>query len=79
MKYHNGKTMFLSQHTENSEMLNLYSDASKKACAATFQRKWFVIEFPEDWQSKNIAFLEFYPIVVAVQIFGIKLLYMCKL
>ena len=30
----------------------------------------FVIIFPSDWSIKNIAFLEFYPIVVALQIFG---------
>lgn len=69
-KYHNGKTIFLSQVKESSVSLNLFSDACKKACAATFKSCWFVIEFPDTWQGKNIAFLEFYPIVVALQVFG---------
>ena len=72
-KFHNGKTLFLSTKKENSLTLNMYSDASKMACAATFNSDWFVIEFPSEWQKKNIAFLEFYPIVVAIQIFGIKM------
>ena len=70
MKYHNGKTLFLSPIAESSISLNMYSDASKAACAATFQSQCFVMIFPSDWSIKNIAFLEFYPIVVALQIFG---------
>jgi len=71
-EHHNGKTIFLNE-TNDSETLNLFSDASKKACAATFQDKWFVIEFPESWVDKNIAFLEFYPIMAAADIFGLKM------
>ena len=72
-KCHNGKTMFLSPVRESSISLNLYSDACKKACSATFQSCWFVIKFPVSWQERNIAFLEFYPIVIALQIFGVQL------
>ena len=71
-KYHNGKTLFLDK-THDSETLNLFSDASKKACAATFKDAWFVIEFPESWFKKNITFLEFFPILIAVDIFGIQM------
>ena len=39
---------------------------------ATFQDKWFVIEFPDNLKDENIAFLEFYPIVVPIQVFGRK-------
>ena len=43
-KYHNGKTMFLSTCMDNSITLNMYTDACKKACAATFMKQWFVID-----------------------------------
>ena len=70
--HHNGKTLFISQ-TQDSVTLNLYSDASKKACAATFGDQWFVIPFPPTWSEKNIAFLEFFPILIAIEIFGLKM------
>jgi hypothetical protein len=76
-QFYNGKTFFLSEFIENSISLHLYTDASKQACAATFGSKWFVINFPPHWQEKNIAFLEFFPIVVAIQIFGINMSNRC--
>ena len=72
-QFHNGKTIFIQPEAESSISLHMYTDASKQACAATFKSSWFVIGFPVDWQGKNIAFLELYPIVVALQIFGIRL------
>ena len=70
---HNGKTMFLSPVRESSISLNFYADACKKACSNTFLSCWFVIKFPVSWQERNIGFLEFYPIVIALQIFGVQL------
>ena len=70
--HHNGKTIFI-QNFQNSETLNLYSDASKQACAATFKDQWLVIPFPESWSQKNIAYLEFYPILIALELFGINM------
>jgi len=70
--HHNGKTFFISE-TRDSVALNLYSDACKKACAATFNKQWFVIHFPKSWEDKNIAYLEFFPILIALEIFGIKI------
>ena len=72
-QFHNGKTIFIQPEAESSISLHMYTDASKQACAATFKSSWFVIGFPVDWQGKNIAFLELYLIVVALQIFGIRL------
>jgi hypothetical protein len=77
LTFYNGKTFFLSKCIEDSISLHLYTDASKQACAATFDNKWFIIKFPSDWQEKNIAFLEFYPIVVAIQIFGLYMSNRC--
>ena len=45
----------------------------KLACSAIFDKQWFVIKFPLQWQSKNIALLELYPIVLALHVFGIKM------
>ena len=73
LKNHNGKSIFLPQWEENSESLNLYTDASSKACAAVFANSWFVITFPQSWSKKNIAYLELYPILVALHIFAPKL------
>ena len=70
LQSHNGKSIFLPSNEASSETLNLYTDSSLKACAAVFGSNWFVIHFPVSWQAKNIAFLELYPIVVAVHVFS---------
>ena len=69
---HNGKSLITPYHETDSDIINLKmgSDASEMACAAVFGKKWFVIEFPESWQKKNIAYLELYPIVVAIKVWG---------
>ena len=72
LRFHNGKTIFISQ-TLTSGDIQLYTDASKLACSAIFNKQWFVVKFPIQWQSRNIAFLELYPIVLALHIFGIKM------
>jgi hypothetical protein len=69
LKNHNGISMFNKNKTNSSD-INLHTDASNKACAAVYSNMWFVIEFPISWASFNIAFLELYPIVVALEIFG---------
>ena len=77
-KCHNGETMFLSPVREGSISLNLHSDACHKACSATFQSCWFVIKFPVSWQERNIAFLDFYPIVIfGVQLWNRNIVFHC--
>ena len=72
LKYHNGKTFFVQDYI-TSQDISMFSDASGFACAAVFQREWFVIEFPDDWKSYSIELLELYPIVVALNVFGRQL------
>lgn len=72
LKYHNGKTL-ITKSAVNSEVINLHTDASKRACAAVFKNNWFVIEFTDKFKSYNIAFLELYPIVIAMHIFGLQM------
>ena len=67
---HNGKTFISEQGEQDSTSLHLYTDASSRACAAVFGRHWFVIPFPDPWKRKNIAFLELFPIVVALKVYG---------
>ena len=70
LKVHNGCTFFRFSKTFDSRLVNLNSDASKKACGATFLSRWFVIEFSPSCQLLNIAVLELYPLVVLIEIYG---------
>ena len=70
LQNHNGKSIFLPAVEGNSNDLNLFTDASSKACGAVYKSSWFMIPFPLSWQNKNIAFLELYPILVALLVFG---------
>lgn len=72
LRFHNGKTIFKRDYM-NSWQLNLHTDASHKACAAVYRGSWFVVTFPSDWKAKSIAFLELYPIMLALHIFGVKM------
>ena len=49
LQFHNGKTIFIS-HTLISGDIQLFTDASKLACSAIFDKQWFVIKFPLQWQ-----------------------------
>ena len=48
----------------------MYTDASFMAGAGFFGRRWFIVKYPEAWHEYGITFLELYPIVVAVSLFG---------
>ena len=49
LRFHNGKTIFISQ-TLTSGDIQLYTDASKLACSAIFDKQWFVVKLPIQWQ-----------------------------
>ncbi len=70
---HNGKVMFLPRTWVESDVVNLNSDASVNAGSFMYGSKWFRIEYPKSWCKCNIAFLEFYPIVVGLDMFQHKL------
>ena len=70
---HSRRVMFLPRAWVESEMINLHSDASFNAGAFIYGSSWFRIDYPKQWSMYNIAFLEFYPIVVGLDIFQNKL------
>ncbi|RUA06910.1 MAG: hypothetical protein DSY43_00970 [Gammaproteobacteria bacterium] len=67
----NGKSFFLDDIWYNSEHLNLYTDASGVlGFGAVFGNKWCYGKWPDGWKNVNIAFLEFFPIVLSLYLWG---------
>ena len=67
----NGRAFFLSDRWDNSFRLGLYTDAAaSKGYGAIFGKHWFGGAFPTEWKDFNITFLELFPIVLAVHIWG---------
>ena len=67
----NGRSFFLSVDWANSHHLKLYTDASGAiGFGAVFGRHWCYGEWPMSWRHRNIAFLEFYPIVLSLYLWG---------
>ena len=67
----NGRSFFLSVDWANSHHLKLYTDASGAiGFGAVFGRHWCYGEWPMSWRHRNIAFLEFYPIVLSLHLWG---------
>ena len=67
----NGRTFFLDDPWQVSPPLNLYTDAAgSKGYGALFGKHWFYGEWPANWQSLNIAFLELFPITISLHVWG---------
>ena len=67
----NGVTMIINSNWISSDAIKLYTDAaSSQGFAAVFGSRWFHGRFPQIWQSYNIAVLELYPIVAALELWG---------
>ena len=67
----NGKSMFLNETFMSSKTLQLHTDAAKSlGYSGIYGSKWFYGAFPEDWKSLNIMTLEFYPIIIALDLWG---------
>lgn len=68
---YNGKSMFLNDRFLSSDTLALYTDSAQSlGYGAVYGKQWLYGEFPTDWKQFNITFLELYPIVLAVNIWG---------
>ena len=68
---HNGKSMFLEDAWYSSSHLKFYTDAAQSlGFGIVFGRKWAYGKWPSDCTHKNIAFLELFPIVPGVQMWG---------
>ena len=71
---------FCQTDWETSSTLELYTDAAaSKGYGAIFGKHWFGGAFPEAWHSFNITFLELFPIVLAVHIWGSSMTNRCVL
>ena len=67
----NGRSFFLDDTWYNSSKLSLYTDASGSlGFGAVFGNQWCYGTWPSDWVHRHIAFLEFYPIVLSVCLWG---------
>ena len=67
----NGRSFFLSDDWYDSHQLQLYTDASGTlGFGAIFGRHWCYSEWPDSWRHRNIAYLEFYPIVLSLHLWG---------
>ena len=70
----NGRSLFLPDYWGNSHQLKLYTDASGAlGFGAIFGKFWCYGEWPDSWRHRNIAFLEFYPIVLSLHLWGHKM------
>ena len=76
---YNGRTYFRMLGTVDSPVLHMYSDASKQGFGATFGSSWIQAAFPVRWQHMltdsdiHISFLELYPVLVLLTMFGHKI------
>lgn len=71
LKNSNGTSMFLHDRFLSNKTLDLYTDATKsKGFGGVYGSRWFYGSFPDDWKVKNIMTLEFYPIILALEIWG---------
>ena len=76
----NGRAFFLLDRWENSSTLDLYTDAAaSKGYGVVFGKHWFGGAFPVAWHSFNITFLELFPIVLAIHIWGSSMTNCCVL
>ena len=74
----NGRTFFLEEKWLSATPLTLYTDAAgSKGYGALFGSHWFFGEWPENWKSLNIAFLELFPITISLHVWGCQMRNQC--
>ena len=80
MQEFNGKYFFLNEVWSNSIKLKLFTDAAGSlGFGAIFGSEWCNGKWPDSWIGKNIAFLEFFPIVLSLCLWGHKMQNQCIL
>ena len=76
----NGRSFFINDTWQNSSKLGLYTDASGAlGFGAVFGNRWCYGKWPPDWAYRNIAILEFYPIVLSLYLWGCAMGNQCVL
>ena len=67
----NGRSFFLDDIWHSSDKLHLFTDAAGSlGFRAIFENHWCYGKWRVDWLHKNLAFLEFYPIVLSLHLWG---------
>ena len=67
----NGRCLFLPDRWASSDSVKLYTDsAGSLGYAAVFGKNWFNGRWPQNWQNYHISFLELFPIIAALEIWG---------
>ena len=67
----NGKAFFLDPKCLTSHTLHLYTDAAQSlGFGAVLQEQWFYGAWPDEWKLFDITFLELFPIVLALHLWG---------
>lgn len=67
----NDTSMFLHDKFLSNKTLDLYTNAAKsKGFGGVYGSRWFYGSFPDDWKVMNIMTFEFYPIILAFEIWG---------
>ena len=76
----NGKSFFLDDAWETSDTLKLYTNsAGSIGFGAVFGKRWLHGLWPASRKTYNIAVLELFPIVIAIQIWGSLMVVKCVL
>lgn len=70
----NGTSVFLDNTWLSSETLKFYTDAAKSSgFGIIFGKKWAMGKWPDSWKQRDISFLELFPIVLGVLLWGPEL------
>ena len=76
----NAANSLTEEHWLSSTELNLFTDAlGSLGFGAIFGSHWSHGKWPPGWEQKNIAFLEFYPIVLSLHLWGEAMCNQCIL
>ena len=77
---YNGKTLFFERNWLSSDKIKLYYDsAGSLGYAGIFGSAWFNGKWPVHWRKLNICFLELFPLVTSIHIWGPTLANKCVL
>jgi hypothetical protein len=68
---YNGRSFFIDERWANSQQLSLFTDAAGGVgFGAIFGSEYCYGLWPDTWRHRNIAILEFYPIVLSLCLWG---------
>ena len=80
LSQYNCKSFFLPDVWNNSDKLSFYTDAAGSlGFGAIFGNNWCYGKWPDNWMGRNIAILEFYPIVLSLSLWGEQVANQCVL